>query len=78
MESLARLIVVLMLCHFIAGFCTSSIVFLIENHISFLTKNIILISMPILGLIIMQNPLSIAFLIGNLIPSVYYWISLIF
>lgn len=78
MESLVRLVIILFLCHFIAGLCSSGIIFLIDNHISFLMKNILLISFPILGLILMQYPLSLAFLIGNLIPSSYYWISLLF
>ena len=78
MESLARLVVILFLCHFVAGLCSSGFVFLIDNHLSFLIKNILLVSFPILGLIFMQYPLSLAFLVGNLIPSVYYWISLLF
>lgn len=77
MESLARLVIILFLCHFVAGLCSANFIFLIDNHLNFLTKNILLICLPILGLILMQFPLSLAFVIGNLIPSSIYWLSLL-
>ena len=74
MESLARLIIILFICHFIFGACTSGLVLLAGNHLNAYVKNILLILLPIIGSVLFKFPFNVSFILGSLIPSSCHWI----
>ena len=74
MESLARLIIILFACHFVAGLCFGGLFALYANHLNFYVKILLTAVMPLFTADITKFPFNVVLTIGAIIPIATYWL----